>query len=301
MAEGKASKGEARYTGGMMSSIAGMMIAMISVQSGASLAKLLFPLFGSGGTAAMRIIFAALLLALLFRPWKARLTRNNWQPILFYGATLAAMNISFYAAIARIPLGIAVAIEFVGPLSVAIASSRKPTDFLWIALAVAGLTLLTPWSPESANLDRLGLLLALCAGMCWALYIIFGKWAGQHHGPRAASLGMIVAAIFALPVGIAEVGTALFDPQLLALATAVALLSSAIPYALEMVALRHLPAATFGILLSLEPALGAIAGYVVLHEALNLTQWTAIVAIMAASAGAAVTAATHSPRIRDAP
>lgn len=276
-----------------------MSVAMISIQSGASLAKQLFPAFGGAGTAAIRILFAALLLALWFRPWKARTGRDNWRSILLYGLSLVAMNTSFYMAIERIPLGVAVAIEFLGPLCVTIASSRKMTDGVWTGLAVGGLALLAPWGQADTHLDPMGVALALCAALCWALYILFARWAGREHGTQAVSLGMIVAAVVALPVAVTCAGPELFHPRILALALLVALLSSAIPYGLEMIGLRHLPAVTFGILLSLEPAVSSIAGYIFLGEALTVLQWTAVAAIMAASAGAAIT--TRAPELRDAP
>lgn len=280
--------------------VAMLLIAMISVQWGASLAKGLFPILGSTGTATLRILFGAVFLAILLRPWKIRLTADNWRAVLLYGVALGIMNLSFYKALDTIPLGIAVAIEFTGPLGVAIATSRRAVDFLWIALAVAGLALLTPWAPGSDELDLAGIGYALFAGLCWAIYILAGKRAGQDHGHRAAGAGIIVASLVALPIGIAQSGSALLTLSALPMALAVALLSSAIPYSLEMVALRRLPAATFGTLMSFEPALAALMGYLLLSERLSLLHWTAILAIMAASAGATLTA-TRAARIIDTP
>lgn len=277
-----------------------LLIAMIAVQWGASLAKGLFPVLGSTGAATLRILFGAVFLAIILRPWKIRLTADNWRALLLYGVSLGIMNLSFYKALDTIPLGIAVAIEFTGPLGVAIATSRRAIDFLWIALAIAGLALLTPWAPGSHDLDLAGIGYALFAGLCWAVYILAGKRAGQDHGHRAAGAGIIVASIVALPIGIAQAGSTLLTLSVLPLVLAVALLSSAIPYSLEMVALRRLPAATFGTLMSLEPALAALMGYMLLGEMLPLPHWVAILAIMAASAGATL-AATRTARIIDTP
>ena len=289
-----------RQTGAIGLPIAMLLVAMISVQWGASLAKGLFPVLGSTGTATLRILFGAVFLSILLRPWTIRLTRDNWRPLLLYGVSLGLMNLSFYKALESIPLGIAVAIEFTGPLGVAIALSRRAIDFLWIALAVAGLALLTPWTPGSADLDPGGIGFALFAGLCWAIYILAGKKAGADHGPRAAAAGMVIAAMVARPIGVGVTGDSLFTLAVLPAALAVALLSSAIPYSLEMVALRRLPAATFGILMSFEPALAALMGHVLLGEHLSLLHWAAILTIMAASAGVTLTA-TRAVPITDAP
>lgn len=287
--------------GGQMAlPVTGLLIAMLSIQGGASLAKSIFPIAGPVGTVTLRVLFAALLLAIVLAPWKIRLTRANWRPVLLYGAALGLMNIFFYKAISTVPLGIAVAVEFVGPLGVAIATSRKPLDFLWILLAVAGLGALTPWAPGSGDIDLAGLGFALAAGACWAAYIVFGQAAGRDHGHRAAALGMVVAALVVLPIGIAEAGSTLLDIRILPVAIAIALLSSAIPYTLEMMALPRIAAPTFGTLMSLEPAIAAIIGYLALGENLSPAHWLAIVAIMAASAGAAASS-TPPSSMRDAP
>lgn len=275
--------------------IACLIAGMISVQSGTSLAKGLFAALGSGGTAMLRIIFAAMMMAILFQPWKIRLRRDNWLPLFCYGMALGAMNISFYKSLETVPLGIAVAIEFIGPLGVVIISSRRNVDFLWAVLAISGLLMLVPWGEESHNIDITGAAYALLAGLFWAIYIIAGKRAGQDHGSRSAAFGMIIAAIIALPVGLAQSGAALFNVALLPIALAVALLSSALPYSLEMVALPRLPSVTFGTLLSLSPAIAALAGYLWLDEHLPPEHWAAIAAIMAASAGATLTAIRSRP------
>ncbi len=291
---------KAAITGHPFAAIAMLLVAMLSVQGGASLAKGLFPLLGPTNTAVLRILFSSLFMAVVLQPWKIRLNRDNWQALLLYGVALGMMNLSFYQALARIPLGIAVAIEFVGPLGVAIATSRRMVDLLWALLALAGLALLTPIGPESQNLAPVGMGFALLAGLCWAVYILAGQRAGHDHGPRSAAAGMVLSSIIALPFGIASAGDLSVLLPILPLALAVALLSGALPYTLEMVALPRLPAATFGILMSLEPAIAAIIGALVLKEHLPLPQWVAIFAVMGASSGAVLTAMTRA-RTTDAP
>lgn len=271
--------------------VAGLMLAMASIQLGASLAKGLFPLAGSSGVAALRILLAALILAPILKPWRVRVPADVRGPLLLYGVALGAMNVSFYKALDSIPLGIAVAVEFVGPLGVALLASRRAADLLWAGLAVAGLALLAPWGDDARRIDPVGIGYALGAGVAWAVYIVAGQRASHALGPRATGLGMIVAAAVALPLGIAQSGRAMLDPALLPMAAAVALLSSALPYTLEMAALRRLPAATFGILMSLEPAFGALAGYWWLGEKMTPTHMAAMGAIMLASAGTTLNAA----------
>ena len=208
------------------------------------------------------------------------------------------MNLFFYAALEHIPLGIAVALEFTGPLAVALFGARKPLDFFWIALAVAGFALLLPWTQTSGDISPLGVVLALCAGACWAGYIVFGQRASGDKGSggaHIAALGVGTAALIALPFGLATAGTTLFDPAILPLGLAVALLSSAIPYALDMVALPHIPSRLFGILMSGQPALGALSGFIILSETLSLWQLGGIIAIILASLGATVTIARNNP------
>lgn len=282
---------------GLVAPVAGLMLSMASIQVGASLAKQLFPLAGATGVAALRILFAALILAVALKPWRVRIRPADRAPLLIYGLALGGMNLSFYKALDTIPLGIAVAVEFVGPLGVAVFASRRAADLLWAGLALAGLALLAPREAGAQALDPAGVGYALGAGLGWAVYILAGRRAGKALGPQAAALGMIVAAALALPIGIAQSGRALLDPAVLPVVAVVALLSSALPYTLEMIALRRLPAATFGILMSLEPAFGAVAGYWWLGERLSVLHGLAVGAIMLASAGTTWTAT----RARKAP
>lgn len=218
-----------------------LMIAMASIQSGASLAKSMFPLIGPQGTTTLRLIFASVIMLALLRPWRARLTAKTLKTVVIYGAALGGMNFLFYMSLQTIPLGIAVALEFTGPLAVALYASRKLVDFLWIGLAVIGLLLLIPVGNSGASLDLLGAAYALGAGVCWALYILYGQKAGAENGIQTAALGVVIAALVVAPIGIVHAGTALLNPALIPVALGVAILSTALPYTLEMVALTRLP------------------------------------------------------------
>ncbi|MAB97027.1 MAG: threonine/homoserine exporter RhtA [Pseudomonadaceae bacterium] len=275
--------------------IALVIIAMISIQSGASLAKSLFPVIGAEGTTALRLGIGALILCLLLRPWQAKLTLQSCRSLLAYGVALGLMNLMFYMALQTIPLGIAVALEFTGPLTLALLSSRRPIDFLWIALAATGLWLLLPTNLTDEPLDPVGMALALGAGAFWAMYIIFGKRAGSEHGRHTVALGTLVAAIVVIPIGLWQAGSNLFALDILPIAFGVAVLSSALPYSLEMMALTRLPARTFSIMMSLEPAIAALAGLLFLTEHLSFSQWLAISFIILASTGTAATMKPQSP------
>ena len=271
--------------------------SLVSLAVGTSFAKSLFPALGAEGTTAYRIIFATLMLMAVFRPWRRKRVWADALPLGLYGVTLGVMNLLFYSAIKTIPFGVAIAIEFTGPLAVAVWTSKKASDWLWVALAIAGLALLLPLpgGDASSALDPMGMFYAFSAGICWALYIVFGQRVALRYGSMATPMGMLAAAIVVAPIGIYHAGTAMLDPQWLVAGLAVALLSSAIPYALEMFSLNHLPKNTFSILLSLEPAVGALAGWLVLAEHLTLSQGLAIALVMTASMGTAWSAGRAQP------
>ncbi|MGP5569227.1 threonine/homoserine exporter RhtA [Pseudomonas sp. FSL R10-1350] len=271
-----------------------LLIAMASIQSGASLAKSMFPIVGAQGTTTLRLIFASIIMLLILRPWRAKLTAKSLKTVIVYGIALGGMNLLFYMSLRTVPLGIAVALEFTGPLAVAIFSSRKAIDFVWIGLAITGLLLLIPLGEGAQGIDLVGTAYALGAGVCWALYILFGQKAGADNGVQTAALGVIIAALFIAPVGIVHAGSALLTPALIPIALAVALLSTALPYTLEMIALTRMPTRTFGTLMSIEPAFGALSGLLFLHEVLSVTQWIAILCIIMASVGATLTMRGHS-------
>jgi inner membrane transporter RhtA len=265
--------------------VVSLVVAMVSFQAGASVAKQLIPAIGAPGTTALRLGLSALIVCVLQRPWRSLPSRSSLGVIVIYGLALGTMNFVFYMSLRTIPLGIAVALEFTGPLAVALAGSRRRSDFVWIALAVVGLLFLLPFARTERSLDPVGVAFALAAGVCWALYIIFGQKAGRAHGPSASTWGMLIAATITVPVGLALGGRAVLSPAVLPMGLAVAVLSSAFPYTLEMIALRQLATKTFGTLMSLEPAVAALAGLVFLDERLTATQWLAIAAVMAASMG----------------
>jgi inner membrane transporter RhtA len=269
--------------------VAAALLAMVSVQTGASIAKTLFPLIGPVGTVALRIGFGTLVLVIALRPWRTRISRTNWQPLALYGVSIGVMNLCFYLALSRIPLGIAVALEFTGPLAVAVLASHRPLDFLWIGLAVAGLALILPITHTGQGINPIGALFALGAGACWALYIVFGRRTGADHGAQSVALGSLISAVIVVPAGVLSAPPALLSPSVMLFGLAVGVLSTALPYALDMIALTRLPARTFGVLMSLDPAVGALCGWALLREQLTMMQWTAIVLIILASAGSAST------------
>ncbi|MFW0765341.1 threonine/homoserine exporter RhtA [Trabulsiella odontotermitis] len=266
-----------------------IIIAMCSIQSGASLAKSLFPLVGAPGVTALRLALGTLILVVIFKPWRLRFEKSKRLPLLLYGLSLGAMNYLFYLSIQRIPLGIAVALEFTGPLAVALFASRRAVDFVWVILAVAGLWFLLPLGQQVAHVDLLGAALALGAGAGWAVYILTGQRVGEEHGAATVSAGSLIAAIVFVPIGVMQTGDALWHWSLLPLGLAIAVLSTALPYSLEMIALTRLPTRTFGTLMSMEPALAAISGMIFLNETLTFTQWLALLAIVTASMGSALT------------
>jgi len=262
---------------------------MCSIQSGAALAKSLFPLVGAPGVTALRLALGTLILVCIFKPWRLRFTREQRLPLLFYGLSLGAMNYLFYLSIQRIPLGVAVALEFTGPLAVALFGSRRAVDFVWVALAVLGLWFLLPLGQSIAHVDLTGAALALGAGACWAVYIITGQRAGEEHGPATVAMGSLIAAVVFVPIGAFQAGDVLWQWSILPLGLGIAILSTALPYSLEMIALTRLPTRTFGTLMSMEPALAAVSGMLFLNETLTGTQTLALLAIMTASMGSTLT------------
>ena len=250
----------------------------------------LFPVVGAQGTTAVRVGLSALLMLMLWRPWRWRLSRADAQAVALYGAALGAMNLMFYLSLQTLPFGLAVAIEFAGPLAVAIWSSRRAVDFVWVALAIVGLALLLPLGLSGSTLEPLGVLYAVGAAVFWALYIVFGKRAGHLHAGQSVSLGLLVAALVVVPVGVAHAGAALLSPSVLLVGVAVAAISSALPISLEMMALKRLPKEAFGIMISMEPAVAALLALALLGERLDTVQWLAIGCIVAASMGSAATA-----------
>jgi inner membrane transporter RhtA len=269
-----------------------VLLAVGSVQFGAALARTLFDDLGAGGTVFLRVLFAALVLWALWRPRIRGHTRAELALACGFGLSLAGMNLAFYEALGRIPLGVAVTFEFVGPLGVAVAGSRRALDLLWVALAAAGIVLLTDLG-QGGGLNAAGVGFALLAGAFWAAYILLSARTGRvFPGGAGLALAMALGALVLVPVGVASGGNALLEPRLLALGAAVAMLSSAIPYSLELEALRRLPPRVFGVLMSLEPGVAAIAGFVVLGQVLRARELMAIALVVAASAGATRTAPT---------
>ncbi|MDW3777932.1 threonine/homoserine exporter RhtA [Kluyvera cryocrescens] len=266
-----------------------ILISMISIQSGASLAKSLFPMIGAPGVTALRLALGTLILVIIFKPWRLRFAKEQRLPLLFYGLSLGAMNYLFYLSLQRIPLGIAVALEFTGPLAVALFSSRRPVDFIWVILAVTGLWFLLPLGQDVAHVDLTGALLALGAGAGWAVYILAGRRAGEEHGPATVAMGSFIAAIVFVPLGAFQATEALWHWSLLPIGLAIAVLSTALPYTLEMIALTRLPTRTFGTLMSMEPAIATLSGLIFLGETLTFSQTMALGAIILASMGSTLT------------
>lgn len=266
-----------------------LIVSMLSIQSGASLAKSLFPLIGAPGVTALRLALGTLILVIVFKPWRLRFAKEQRLPLLFYGLSLGAMNYMFYLSIQRIPLGIAVALEFTGPLAVALFASRRAVDFIWVILAVLGLWFLLPLGQDVAHVDLTGALLALGAGAGWAIYILSGQRAGAEHGPATVAMGSLIAAVIFVPLGVLQSVDVSWHWSILPVGLAIAVLSTALPYSLEMLALTRLPTRTFGTLMSLEPGLAAISGMIFLGETLTGTQTLALAAIIAASMGSTLT------------
>lgn len=275
----------------MLKAVLLLIIAMASIQGGATVAKRIFPLLGPAGTSALRLFFATLILWAIFHPWKQKLSREQLQKLYVYGACLGFMNLSFYFALERIPLGLAVSLEFTGPLAVAIFTSRKKIDYIWAVLAGLGIFLILPETQGPSALDPVGVILAVVAGIFWAGYILYGKKAGNGiPGGLAATWGMTFAALMVIPAGLYTSSDKIFSLDIIPFGIGVAILSSALPYTLEMLSLKKIPTKTFGVLMSLEPAIAAIAGLLFLNEQLTMFQWFAMLLIMLSSLGSSLTA-----------
>ncbi len=266
-----------------------VLLAIMSVQLGAGLAKNLFTQLPPSAVVFLRIATGALILGLMARPRLRGLNRRDLGVAVAFGATLGLMNLSFYEALARMPMGIVVAIEFLGPLGVAVAASRRRLDLLWVALAGMGVLLLAPGGEEGVTWAGIGF--ALLAGAFWAAYILLSAATGSRFpGASGLAFAMIVSVVVVAPVGVATGGATLLSPEILLLGLGVGLLSSVIPYSIELEALRRMPKNVFGILMSLEPAAAALVGLVILGEVLNVREWAAIACVVAASLGSTRTA-----------
>ncbi len=275
--------------------VAMVLGSIVSVQVGGAVAFNLFDELGPGGTVLLRTGFAALVLAALWRPRWRGLDRRAWQQIAVFGFVLAAMNLSFYVGLERVPLGIAVTLEFVGPLGVALAGSRRVLDLVWVALAAGGIVLLSPGFGNS--IDTLGAYMCLLAGAFWGAYILLSAKIGRDFpGGSGLALAMVVSAAMLTPVGIADAGADLLALAPLAAGFAIAMLSSAIPYSLELEALRSLPTGVFGVLMSIEPAIAALVGLIALDQDLASAEVVAIAMVVVASAGALRAAAAKTDR-----
>ena len=277
-----------------------VLVGIVSVQAGAGVAKNLFAVLPPSAVVWLRLLTSAVLLLVLARPALRGRTRADWMVVVGFGAALALMNFSIYQAIARIPMGIAVTIEFLGPLAVAIAGSRRKTDVVWVALAAAGVVLLGR-DDGSGTVTLAGVLFALLAAVAWAGYILLSAATGRRFsGTSGLAIASVVGVVLVAPAGIAEGGTALLDPRLLLFGLVVGLLSSVVPYTLEMQALRRMPPRVFGILMSLEPAAAALIGLALLGEMLTVWQWAAVLCVVAASAGATRSQQKRERRARPA-
>lgn len=271
-----------------------LLISVTSLCVGSAFAKSLFESIGPVGTTTVRIVFSTCLMWLWWRPWRLAISSADFKTIIPYGIFMLGMNGFFYLAMASLPIGIALAIQFSGPLAVAILSSRSRLDFIWVLLAVSGLSILI-WpsidTTSTTQLDTQGVIYALCGAISWAGYIVVGRQARKVHPGLVMSYGLTTASLIILPLGILSAGSNLFNPDILLFGLGIAVLSSALPYTLEIFSLRILPIKTFSIMLSLEPAIGAITAIFILDEILNLHEWAAILLIVAAAIGTTATAA----------
>ncbi|NOH60705.1 EamA family transporter [Vibrio sp. RE88] len=265
-------------------SMAAALASLISLQIGAAFAKTIFPLVGPEGVATLRIGITALILLVVFRPWKLNFNRSNWSSVFVYGAMIGLMNILIYRAFLHIPVGIAISIEVLGPLGASLLATKRKIDFLWILFALIGVMLL-PYGESSASLNTTGVIYAILAAVCWGLYINSASKV-SNLGSGAVTVGMCLAAMLVVPIGTVSAGAALLKPEVLAFGLIVAILSSTLPFLLDIYALKRLPKSIFGLLMSASPAVSAIAGWIILGEKLSSKQWLGIVAISIACLGA---------------
>ena len=266
-------------------------VGQVSNGVGAAWSKSLFPIVGPEGVVALRVGISALLLAVVTGAWRLRLPREHWGNLAGYGICLGVMNSVAYQAFARVPIGIAMAIEVMGPLTLVILASRRVSDFLWLAGTVAGLALVLFPGKEIAPLDIVGLGFACCSATCWAGYIVFGSRLAKVGSGSIVAAGALIASIFVVPLGVAGAGAALFTPGLLALGLGVAILTNALPYFLQMLAMRQLPRALYGVIAGGVPAVGAAMSWLVLGEQLAVRQWLGIGLVVLAAAGCTLRAA----------
>lgn len=266
-----------------------MVLSMTSYQISASFAKQLFEVLDPLTVTILRLCFAAIIICLMFRSWKiiSRLSFLKWRDLLCYSAALCLMNVLFYMSLGKLPQGIAVGLEFIGPMGLALLSIKQRSDYIWVLLAILGIALMVPWGQaNSDNFSVFGALCALGAGFCWALYIYFGQRVVQQNiGMHALTIAISLAALTLLPIGLYHNAAALVDTQYWGKAIAIAILATAIPYALDLKALQHLSKLSYGTLSSLSPALAALTGLVLLGEQISLLQWVALFCVMLASVG----------------
>jgi inner membrane transporter RhtA len=274
---------------------AALVVAIVSVQFGAAFSKQLFPVMGVERATFLGLELGALLLAPVLQPWKMRVAPQQWPLLLLYSAVLGTMNLCFYLSVQRIPLGVAVALEFMGPLSLAIIHSHRRLDLVWVALALVGLALLLPvaqaFRAQAHPMDGVGVLFGLLAACAWAAYSLLGRRIGTEQGPGIIALGMAIAAVIMLPLAAVQPGSVTVTPHLALAALVMALFSSALPFSLEMIALTGMPIRVYGTFTSLEPALGTLMGLLVLRELPDARQLAGIAAVVAASLGSALSSA----------
>ena len=266
-----------------------MLLSMMAYQMSASFAKQLIATLDPLTVTVLRLSFASILIALMFRSWRiiSQLKQLKWRDLLFYSAALGSMNILFYMSLGKLPQGIAVGLEFIGPLGLALLSIQRRRDYIWVGFAILGIALMIPWHDAThQSFSYIGAACALAAGLCWALYIYFGQRVVQQKiGMHALTIAITLSALTLLPFGVWHNAPALFDTQYWGKALLIAILATAIPYALDLMALKQLSKLSYGTLSSLSPALAALAGLVILHEQISLLQWVALLCIIVASIG----------------